>query len=190
MWKYIPGRRKPHDSWAYVLDVYGEPRRAQVVGDRYFILMEFYVRPGVSLEPTTKVYVGKGQREHVSRFLRYLSFSELRGPAQGNLEEAVKKAVTEGEAFFVQFFNESRPVTTRLHQRELLPGVGKKLLMKILEERRKRPFLSYSDVEERTGLRDPAGAIQARVIEELTGDERYLIFVAHKRIFEEEEMLL
>ncbi len=191
MWRYVPGRRKPHDSWAYVLDVYGEPsRRAQVLGDRYFILMEFAVRPGVQVEPGMKVYVGKGQRDHVSRFLRYLYYQELRGPAQGHLEDTVKRAVVEGEEFFVQFFNEARPVTTRLHQLELLPGVGKKLMLKILEERRKRPFTSFSDVEERTGLRDPPGAIRDRVMEELTGDERYLVFVAHKRIFEEDELLV
>ena len=186
MWKYIPGRRKPHDSWAYVLYVDRFKRSVQVIGDRYFILMEFSLRPNVELSVGDKIYVGKGQRNEVSRFIRYLSYDDLSATARLNLEQVVTKILKENEEFFVELFNEGVPITPRLHQLELLPGVGKKTMMKIIEERQRGKFRSYEDVERRAGLKDPLKSLVQRVIEELSGDEKYYILVAPKRLLEEE----
>ena len=186
MWRYVPGRRKPHDSWGYILYVDEARRRVQLIGDRYFIVMEFILKPNVTVTPMSKVYVGKGPRQEVSKFLRYMSYDELAPSARMLLEPVVTKIVQEGEQFFVNLFNESVPITPRLHQLELLPGVGKKTLMKILEERSKRSFISYSDVAERTGLKDPADLLVRRALEELTGNEKYYILVAPKAMLEED----
>ncbi len=186
MWRYVPGRRKPHDSWAYILHMDEARRRVQLIGDRYFIMMEFVLKPNASVSPMKKVYVGKGPRQEVSRFLRYLEYEELAPAGRMLLEPVVARIIQEGEQFFVNFFNESVPITPRLHQLELLPGIGKKTLMRILEERRKRPFVSYSDVAERTGLKDPADLLVKRALEELTGREKYYILVAPKGILEED----
>ena len=115
-----------------------------------------------------------------------MSYDELAPSARMLLEPVVTKIVQEGEQFFVNLFNESVPITPRLHQLELLPGVGKKTLMKILEERSKRPFISYSDVAERTGLKDPADLLVRRALEELTGNEKYYILVVPKVMLEED----
>ncbi|RLG41972.1 MAG: DUF655 domain-containing protein [Thermoproteota archaeon] len=185
MWRYDPRRQSmPHDSWAYVLALYGHPLSAQVIGDKYFSLMEFLARPESGIEERMKVFVGKGPRQHVSRFIRYLDYEDLIPPAKSNLSMIVAKIVAERESFFVSFFNESIPITPRLHQLELLPGIGKKTLIKILEERRKLPFVSFMDIEERVGLKDPAGAIVERVLMEIRGEDRYNIFVATKSMFE------
>ncbi len=189
MWKYVPSRRKPHDSWAYILYVDEARRRVQLIGDRYFIMMEFVLKPNASVVPASKVYVGKGPRQEVSKFLRYLDYEELSPSAKMMLEPMVLKIIQEGEQFFVNLFNESVPITPRLHQLELLPGIGKKTLMKILEERRSKPFSSYSDITERTGLKDPAGLLARRVLEEIMGNEKYYILVAPKKILEEEEII-
>ncbi len=186
MWKYVPSRRKPHDSWAYVLYVDEARRRVQLIGDRYFIMMEFVLKPNASVSPASKVYVGKGPRQEVSKFLRYLDYEELSPSAKMMLEPMILKIVKEGEQFFVNLFNESTPITPRLHQLELLPGIGKKTLMRILEERRSKPFSSYSDVAERTGLKDPADLLARRALEEIMGKEKYYILVAPKSILEEE----
>ncbi len=186
MWRYIPGRRKPHDSWAYVIYVDRFKRSVHVIGDRYFILMEFSLRPNVELMSGEKIYVGKGQRKEVSRFLRYLSYDDLPSTAKFGLEQLIINILKENERFFVEFFNESVPITPRLHQLELLPGVGKKTMMKILEERQKKRFESYEDVEKRTGLKDPLKSLAQRVLEELSGNEKYYILVAPKKLLEEE----
>ncbi len=188
MWRLIPLgtkiRRLPHDDHAYVLSVDELRRRVQVLGDRYFILMEFALRPGVKLSGGERIYVGKGPRHEVSKFIRYLSYGELSESSKILLRETVEKIVAEGESFFVEFFNESVPLTPRLHQLELLPGVGKRLMEKILEERAKKKFESYEDVKNRVGLKNPAESICGRVMEELTQDQPVYLFVAPKRLFE------
>ncbi|MBI3190755.1 DUF655 domain-containing protein, partial [archaeon] len=64
------------------------------------------------------------------------------------------------------------------------PGVGKKHLMDILEERRKKPFDSFEDLKQRVRqFSDPAKAIVSRIMQELEGNEKYYIFtpVPHRR---------
>lgn len=188
MWRFTQGKRRPHDSWAYALHVDEVMRRVQLIGDRYFILMEFALRPNVSLNVLDKIYVGKGPRKEVSKFIRYLSYEELPPDAKVRLESVVPRIVREGEQFFVNLFNESTPVTTRLHQLELLPGIGKKTLLKVLEERSRKPFSSFSEVAERTGIKDPAELIVRRVLDELMGKDKYHILVAPKEVLEVEEV--
>ncbi|MCC6029262.1 MAG: DUF655 domain-containing protein [Candidatus Korarchaeum sp.] len=187
MWRLAQGRRRPHDSWAYVLYVDEAKRRVQLVGDRYFILMEFVLRPNVNVNVMDKIYVGKGARKEVSKFVRYLTYEELPPTAKMILESVISRIVREGEQFFINLFNESVPVTTRLHQLELLPGIGKKTLLKILEERAKKPFSSFSDLAERAGIKDPAELIVRRVMDEMMGKDKYYILVAPKEILEIEE---
>jgi putative nucleotide binding protein len=187
MWK-LSGRKIPHDMFAYVLSIDEYQRKVQLIGSRYFILMEFMLRPNAGVRQGSRVYVGKGLRQEVSKFVRYLSHEELSEQARMVLEDTVERAVREEEQFFVQFFNESLPITPKFHQLELLPGVGKKMVQKILEERAKEPFKSFEDIKNRTGLKDPARAIAERVMQELTVPQNVYIFVAHKKLFLEELM--
>jgi len=76
--------------------------------------------------------------------------------------------VADNEQRFVDFYNEAQPITLRLHQLNLLPGIGKKLRNGILDERKRRPFGSFDDLEARVeGLHDPEAVIVERVLEEL-----------------------
>ncbi|MCP8314606.1 MAG: DUF655 domain-containing protein, partial [archaeon] len=72
---------------------------------------------------------------------------------------------------------ELQPVTPRLHALELIPGIGKTLMRQILDEREKKPFESFDDIQERIGLRDPAKLIAKRLVEEISGEPRITIFV-------------
>ena len=47
----------------------------------------------------------------------------------------------------------------------------------IVENREKRPFTSFEDIQERTGLREPARLIAKRIVEELSGGSRINIIV-------------
>ena len=88
--------------------------------------------------------------------LRTVGFDELSGGARSELEYAIEEIVDESEERFVDFYNDAQPITLRLHQLDLLDGIGKKLRNGILEERKRRPFASFDDVEERvSGLHDP-----------------------------------
>ena len=47
----------------------------------------------------------------------------------------------------------------------------------ILEERRKKPFESFEDIEKRTRINDPAKVIADRIVLELQGNQKYYLFV-------------
>ena len=65
----------------------------------------------------------------------------------------------------------------RMHQLELLPGVGKKHMWEIIEERRD-PFKDFADLKARVKLLpNPKEVVYKRIIKELSGTEKYNLFV-------------
>ena len=93
------------------------------------------------------------------------------------LPSVVERIVRENERRFVDYFNRLQPITPRIHSLELIPGIGKTLMFRILREREKKPFESFEELEKRAGLKDPIGSVVKRIIQELEGDERINIFV-------------
>ncbi len=155
---------------------------AQAVGTNFFTLLELVPREGTTLSTEDKVYIGEGKRDKI-RFIRgQMDYRDLTNVAQSELPVIIEKLVRENEKRFVEFFNKATVVTPRMHQFQLLPGVGKKHLQDILEERRKKPFESFADIVARVKLfPDPLKIIVRRVQEELQNDEKYYLFVAKKR---------
>ena len=90
----------------------------------------------------------------------------------------IKELVGKNEKKFVEFFNKAAPINTRCHQIELLPGIGKKHMREIIEEREKKPFESFKDLKERVKLiPDPEKVVIKRIIEELDNKDKYHIFI-------------
>ena len=82
------------------------------------------------------------------------------------------------EQRFVEFFNKAQPLSTRMHQLELLPGLGKKHMWEIIEERKGEPFKDFNDLKKRVKLMpDPEKVIMKRILQELDGTEKHNIFV-------------
>ena len=174
------------DDWAIVLNFsshgyYGMNRSqpvAQVLGEKYFSLLEVIVRDGVNLEIGERVYIGDKKRDKIKFIKRRLKYDELTGAAKNELEDAIRNIVEKDPQRFVEFFNKAGPITTRLHQLELLPGIGSKHLWEILEERKKKPFESFEDIKKRVSLiPDPEKMITKRIIEELEDKDKYRLFV-------------
>ena len=88
--------------------------------------------------------------------------------------------VKEHEAEFVKFYNEARAITTRFHMLELLPGLGKKSMWTIIDERKKKEFESFADIEERvSSVHHPDKLIAKRIESELAeAEQKYHLFVA------------
>ena len=87
-------------------------------------------------------------------------------------------AISFSEKRFVDFFNNAQPLTTRMHQLELLPGLGKKHMWEILEVRKTKPFESFEDIKKRVKLMpDPKNAVIKRILAEIKGKEKHRIFV-------------
>ena len=151
---------------------------AQALGKEHFILLELVPKKGVSLQPTEEVYIGEGKREKIHHVVGRIPMSKLTETAKGELEFVISDLVDKNEAKFVKFFNESGPITTRMHQLELLPGIGKRHLWAIIDERKTKPFESFEDIKKRIPLLpDPEKMIIKRIIEEMEDKDKYRIFV-------------
>ena len=127
----------------------------------------------------TRVVVEPPEKRDVVEDCRPTEYANLSSGAQSELEYVVHDLIEEDEERFVDFFNEAQPITLRLHQLNLLPGIGKKLRNNILDERKRKPFESFDELEERvSGLHDPADVLANRILEELRDDDlKYRTFV-------------
>lgn len=101
-----------------------------------------------------------------------VDYGDLPGGAQSELEYVVEDLVDEESDRFVDFYNDAQPITLRLHQLNLLPGIGKKLRNAILDERKRQPFETFEDLESRVdGLHSPREVIVERILEEVREDD-------------------
>ena len=89
----------------------------------------------------------------------------------------VETIVTTNETKFVEYLNNSRPLTPRIHALELIPGIGKTYMKIMLEEREKKKFESYEDLQDRVGFKDPVKHISERIMDEISGESRMNLFV-------------
>ena len=153
---------------------------AQVVGKMYFSLLEVVMKKDIVVKNGDELYIGKDEREKVDHIKRRIMVKDLTTFAKSELPFVVEKLVKADEQRFVEFFNRAAPISTRMHQLELLPGFGKKHMWDIIKERKKGPYKSFENLKERIKLLpDPRNAVIKRIMQELENkNERYRLFVA------------
>lgn len=150
---------------------------AQAIGERNLTLLELVPRRGETLTIGERVYIGEGKRDKIYYILGRLPKEKLTEPSKQQLQEFVEKIVQEREKEFVDFFNKADAINKRIHQIELLPGLGKKHMQDIIKKREEKPFKSFDDMKERIqNLPHPEKAIERRILHELTTAERYNLF--------------
>lgn len=174
----------PNEEHALVLDYLSKGKSssykteplAQVMGTTHFTLLE--VVPKTSLSILEEVYIGKETRDKIDFIKKRIPFEELTSTAQSEIERAIKKIVVENPGQFLEFYNSCGPISIKRHRLELLPGIGKKHVVNILQERQKKPFESYDDIEKRVHLMpDPIQAIVKRILQEMQEpDLKYYLF--------------
>jgi len=174
------------EEYAIVLDYlpYGYPLEkkmmplAQAIGLGNFTLLQLVPRRGVKLELKEKVYIGEGKRDKIYYILGRLPREKLTETAKFQLQEFADRVIEKEEKRFVEFFNTAEAINTRLHQIELLPGFGKKHMMAILEERKRKSFENFEDIKKRIpNLPDPKKAVEKRLLQELENIERHNLFI-------------
>ncbi|GAB4328310.1 MAG: hypothetical protein Kow0069_35430 [Promethearchaeota archaeon] len=146
------------------------------VGEDFFSLLEVETAQEVPVKILDKLKLEKPPA-FVKRVRKRLSYSELTPTARDLLEGTVKEIVKEREEHFVKFLNAARPITTRKHQLQLFPGIGKKHLWDVLEAREKEgEFETFEDFERRTGI-NPHAIIVKRILQEIESEEeKYRLF--------------
>src|SRR3989338_430309 len=149
----------------------------QAIGKTHFVLLELVPKKDVFLQPFKEVYIGDGKRDQIHHIIGRLAFDKLTQTARSELEFVIADIVKKHESRFVDFFNKSAPLTTRMHQLELLPGLGKKHMWEIIESREDNPFASFDDLKKRVKLMpDPEKAIIKRILLEIEGGEKHHLF--------------
>ena len=172
-----------HEEKCIILDFlpngYAEQRRpepiAQAIGFN-FSLLEFIIFPEKKVKTEDEIELEKNR--DAIRFIRRLDYKKLTNFAMEFLPSAIELIIKKREKDFVDFFNNAKTITPRMHQFQLLPSVGKKHVMELLSQRQKKPFESLDDIATRVKLmNDPIKIISQRIRDELKGDQKYYLFV-------------
>lgn len=184
------GKKAEKEEYAYILDylpygrtddnrpMYQKKPLAQGIGEKHFVLMEMMTKENVVPKSHDRVYIGDGDRPAIDHVKRRIIFSELTHSAQMEIPSVIEKIILSDENRFLSFFNDAYPITTRLHMLELLPGIGKKLMWAIIDERKKGKFESTAQLVGRVkGLHAPEKLLMNRIMEELKDENiKYRIF--------------
>ena len=152
----------------------------QAIGLEQFKLLELVPKTTTTIDLYEQVYIGDGEREKIERVKRRIGYSELTPTARAELPFIIEKVVKNREQDFVAFFNKAISITPKLHMLHLLPGIGKKLMWEILEERNKKPFANFADISARIkSIPHPEKMVQLRILEELQDpDVKYHVFTS------------
>ena len=180
-----PSRK--YEEYAYVLDFSSMTKSKTVRGrdgiiitalgeDRLTLLEILGVEDSI-FDIGEKIYIGKEGRTKVQSVLGKLEYDQITSSAQSELANVVKAIVTDKEQRFVDYINNAQPLTPRKHSLELIPGIGKTYLKLIIEQINKQKFLNYEDMEERAGLKDPVNHLSKRILEEISGETQFRLFV-------------
>jgi len=150
----------------------------QAMGKRFFSLLELVPKKDIFLQPHQEIYIGEGKRDQIHHIVGRLPVDKLTRTAKSELEFMIKDVVNKNPDQFISFFNQAQPLTTRMHQLELLPGLGKKHMWQILEERKEASFKDFQDLKKRVKLMpDPEKAVIKRITSEIMGSEKHRLFV-------------
>ncbi len=149
---------------------------AQAIDGDQFRLYELVLADGADVSIGDVVQL-RPREASVEEF-REIEFDDLSSGAQSELEYVIDELMEADPDRFVAVYNEAQPITLRLHQLNLLPGIGDKLRDDILEARKREPFEDFADVEERVpGLHDPRGVFRERILQELRDEDvKYALF--------------
>jgi len=171
---YLPHGRPEDDR-----PQYQKSPIAYALGEDRFRLFELTLDGDADVGIGDRVVVeSAGDRDAVTS-AREVAYDDLSNAATSELEYAVEAIVDADERRFVGFFNDAQPITLRLHQLNLLPGIGKKLRNNVLDERKRGPFESFEELTDRVaGLHNPRDVLVERILEELREEDlKYKTFV-------------
>ncbi len=179
------------ESYAYILDYLPNGRQTErgfhreplaiAVGETELKLFELVPRSGTVLATGDRVPIVpvEGVPPQIDYVRRRLGYDETTVAARAELPGALERIVRAHPDRYLRFFNEAPAVSRRFHLLELLPGIGKKTMQQIVDERKRAPFSSFDDMERRLHLKSPELLLVGRIEEELRGvQDKYRLFVA------------
>ena len=179
------------ENYAIILDYLPNGRQTErgfhreplalAIGEDELKLFELVPRPSATLATGARVpLVPAGPSPSpIDHVRRRVGYDELTVSARTELPGVLEAIVKRHSAKYLRFFNEAPAVSRRFHLLELLPGIGKKTMQQIVDERKTAPFASFEDLEARVHLKNPERLVVGRIEQELSGvEDKYRLFVA------------
>jgi len=111
--------------------------------------------------------------------VRRVTYDRISNDSKKELEKVVEGIVLNNPDKFVNFFNNSKPISLKRHQLDLLPMIGKKHRDAILEHiKKKGKFNTFEDIKKIEMMPDPINIIVNRIIEEIKNgpENKYCLF--------------
>ena len=156
------------EVWARVIE--NDPKTNVIValGESKMMLGRYAAK-----NPTTtvgeRVYVGvdSNKRTEVGEILGMAKLDRLSNSAVSDLPLVAQMFVEENEAHFIKsFFNIAGPLSLKQHAFELLPGIGKKKALQMVEIRGSSGFSSLEQLNESCSI-DAAELLSKRFVAEI-----------------------
>ena len=156
---------------------------AYALGEEDFRLVELRLATDADISIGDRVVIEPHDERVAVEAVEDVEYGTLSNTALNEVEYVIDEVLTDHESRFVDFYNDAQPITIRLHQLNLLPGLGKKLRNKLLDERKRGPFESFEDLEDRiSGLHRPKEILAERILSELRDDDlKYKVFVRREQ---------
>jgi len=147
---------------------------AVAITSSWFQLFNVILAPGTIFAVNDHFMLSTKNRR-IIRFKK-IRFNELSSSTLETLPEIIDKMVKNHESRYISFLNQAHPLTTQMHQLQLLYGIGNKRMWTILEARRNSHFSSFKDFSEKTGISDPISLFSNRILLELEESQKYHLF--------------
>ncbi len=142
----------------------------QCIGVTNFSLLEIYSDESPKLQDAISTE---------DKIVKRITFDKLTIIAKKELEKAVETIVLNNQEKFVNFFNNARPINARRHQLDLLPMIGKKHRMALMEHLEKNGKIKdLNELKKIELFPDPVKIIVNRILTEIENhdEEKYFLF--------------
>lgn len=183
----------PSGTEVYILDIlpYGHIDRSksrtgkpivQAIECPGFNLFEMSYDKDQEIEMQEKITVKNKPGTKLGKVLKRLNYHGLTQTSKELLSSTIQMHLEDQEDRYVKILNNAGPITKKRHSLSLLPGIGEKIMWKIIEERRKNNFESYQDFNERISVNNIKEIFSKRILNEIIDDEfKHYLFATRKR---------
>lgn len=156
---------------------------AQIVEGSKFQLYEIRLNKSRIAERKLQEKIIVNENQNIfERIQRKITFLDLTPTSSSTLDLVIGQYVNENEPRFIEFINKSGPITIKRHSLEILPGIGKKLMWEIINNRERPPFTSFDDLHSRVPGFKPVETFTRRIVDEIRDDElKHYLFVKRFR---------
>ncbi len=187
MYSSTAAQPKRYEDFAYVLDFIPRGKSViikeregplvQAIGEERLTLLEILANNNADFRSGERIPIGKENRSKIVSVLGKLEYSELTNEARNELQPVLEEMIKGNEQRYIAYFNELQPITPRLHALELIPGIGKTFMRQIVNQRDRKKFETFEELEKRVGIHEPIRLVARRIVEELSGGSRITIFI-------------